>query len=203
MISVSGLNSFSPLRARLWERHQLARQSVLVALVFALRVPGFVFADAHHDALLKQDHDHAVRLEAYLSKKFPDQVIVISVTPDRILIKGRLGTDSSGVELAEVPMWDDVTALKSPATLLPIQADGAGSFAAEVDRSDGKVRDRLLSAWAIVRKSGDQYEPLSPLHYADMVKAREIFPRHTPAPSRASEVVRSRRPISSCSESPR
>ena len=56
-------------------------------------------------------------------------------------------------------MWMDVTALKSPATLLPIQADPAGNFEIKVGRLTEDGRDRLLSAWAVVRQKDDGYEP--------------------------------------------
>lgn len=130
---------------------------------------------------VRQDREHAARLLAYLAKKFPDQITSVSADAGQIRIEGRLGADSRGVLLAEVPMWEDVTALRnSPETLLPIHATDQGRFVAGVSRAAGGGRDRLLSAWAVVAKAGDHYEPTSAMHYVDSEESRAKLPPARP-----------------------
>ena len=77
-------------------------------------------------------------------------------------------------------MWDDITALKSPEALLAIDANKQGRFVISVDRRAAGDRDRLLSAWAVVQKSGDEFVPASALHYVDSEKARADLPAAKP-----------------------
>ncbi len=78
-------------------------------------------------------------------------------------------------------MWDAVTDLHAPATLLPIgaEAEKAGHFKVDVPRAAGN-RDRLLSGWAIVKKTDVRYEPVSALHYVDAQKPRADLPPAKP-----------------------
>ncbi|HET6250003.1 MAG TPA: DUF5722 domain-containing protein [Tepidisphaeraceae bacterium] len=138
-----------------------------------------IAADALHDEHLKEDRAHADRLTAYLGEKFPGGISSISLDAGRIHLQGNMPANPAA-ELAEVPMWEDVTALKSPVTLLPIHTDAAGRFAVDVDRVTADGRDRLLSAWAVVRKVADGYEPLSALHYIDSEKPRADLPAAKP-----------------------
>jgi hypothetical protein len=133
-------------------------------------------------AAIKQDRQHSERLRAYLAKKFPDEITAVSADADRIRIEGRLGAEKNPVDLrlAEVPMWEDITALKSPETLLAIDANEQGRFVVSVDRHAAGDRDRLLSAWCVVQKSGDELLPLSGLHYVDSERARADLPAAKP-----------------------
>ena len=77
-------------------------------------------------------------------------------------------------------MWDDITTLKSPETLLSMDANEQGRFVVRVDRHATGDRDRLLSAWAVVRKTGDEFVPESALHYVDTEKPRADLPLAKP-----------------------
>ena len=90
----------------------------------------------------------------------------------QISIEGQAPQDPGNLECAEVPMWQDITDLKTPATTLPIKTGADGRFHVTSDRVAADGRDRLLSAWAVVRQTAGHCEPLSALHYVESEKAR-------------------------------
>jgi hypothetical protein len=125
------------------------------------------------------DRDHAGRLAAYLKADFPAAVTSVAVADDRIHIEGK--APGGAAVLAEVPMWADATALDAPTpiSVTPLEAEPSGHFAIALPRQDAGP-DRLLSAWAVARKVGERFELISPLHYADSVKARADLPAMRP-----------------------
>ena len=70
--------------------------------------------------------------------------------------------------------------MKSPESLLSFDAMKDGRFVAIVDRHDKGDRDRLLSAWCVVEKTGDQYTPVSAMHYVENEKPRADLPPAKP-----------------------
>jgi hypothetical protein len=77
-------------------------------------------------------------------------------------------------------MWQDITDLTSSQELIPIHPDAEGRFRVAIERGGKGDCDRLLSGWAIVRKEGTRYMPLSALHYVDTIKARAKLPPARP-----------------------
>ncbi len=142
---------------------------------------------------LKQDRDHADRLESYLKQHFADQISTVSLASDRLHIEGHLRDDPGDLQLAEVPMWQDITNLTSVDNFIPIRADCSGHFTADINNLLPDGRNRLLSAWAVTRKVGDRYVTLSPLHYVDTQTPRCPCRRPNRDRSRALAVARSRR----------
>jgi hypothetical protein len=132
------------------------------------------------DDLLKADRQRSARLLEYLAKTFPHEITEVTADADRITIEGRLGENRGDLRLAEIPMWDDITALKSPETLLSIDAEKQRRFVVKIDRHASGDRDRLLSAWCVVQKTGDEHIPVSALHYVDREKARADLPPAKP-----------------------
>lgn len=138
---------------------------------------------------LRDDRSHADRLRAYLGKEFPHHIDAVTADHTRITITGKLTDQADGLLLAEVPMWEDITALKNPASLRPVPADADGNFSVTVDRASATDRDMLLSAWALVRRGGDHFEILSAMRYMD-----DEVPRASLPPARP----RSRKGIGGC-----
>ncbi len=122
------------------------------------------------------DRAHAARLTEYLSNRFPQRITEVRLDAGTITITGQLSQPSADLQLAEVPMWEDITALQKPLTLLPIVADAHGRFVKKTERMADASRDRLLSAWAIVRRNGERYELLSAQHYIDRQTPRADLP---------------------------
>ena len=127
-----------------------------------------------------QDLQRAERLRAYLGTEFLDRITRVSVGNKQIHIQGRLQKDNDALLLAEIPLWEDATALKSLMTALPIHRGRQGHFFCAINRFDRDGRDRLLSAWAVAHKVGERYETLSALRYADSEKVRANLPAARP-----------------------
>ncbi|QOV88165.1 hypothetical protein IPV69_18130 [Humisphaera borealis] len=118
------------------------------------------------------DAEHEKRLAAYLARPFPASITAISVDSKAIRVEGRLPAGTLGASLAEVPLWADVTDLKSSPTVLPIAPAGDGRFTLTTDRHaelDGRRHDRLLSRWAVVRQEPGTLTLLSAARWADAV----------------------------------
>ena len=147
--------------------------------VVALTLFGGERAACGQDAQ-RRDLQKAERLRAYLGAEFSDQVTQVSVGATQIRIQGKLQIGFAKATLAEVPLWEDATDLKSLLTSLPIRADGKGRFVCAINRFAEDGRDRLLSAWAVARQDGERYVLLSALHYADSEKARANLPAARP-----------------------
>ena len=131
-------------------------------------------------AAFGQDAQRAERLRSYLGTKFSDRITRVSVGDKQIQIQGRAQGDSGGLLLAEVPLWQDATDLKTLVTALPIHSDRQRHFACAINRFADDGRDRLLSAWAVARKVEARYETISALHYADSEIVRANLPAARP-----------------------
>ena len=137
--------------------------------------------DSLHEQSIQDDRAHAARLIDYLSRTYPDQISNISISGPTIHIQGHLSVPSGELKLAEIPLWEDATALKSPITLQAIpKTDAAGAFTVAIDRITRDGRDRLLSGWAVAQEGGAGYELRSPLHYVDEQTPRAPLPAAKP-----------------------
>jgi hypothetical protein len=140
---------------------------------------------AGREERLARDRQRTERLDAYLARTFPCAVASVTADMDTLTVEGSvagLAGDAAPL-LAEIPMWEDITALNAPPTLLPLSPDARGRFSVKLSRSEAADRDRLLSAWAVVRqRPGKSCEPLSAMRYADEVKARAALPPARPRP---------------------
>jgi hypothetical protein len=139
-------------------------------------------AAAKREERLKRDEALSARLQAYLRQEFPSEILSVSASCSsgkieiRGEVKGPLPED--GPYLAEIPLWEDVTDLRRPASLIPLKES---SFTCTVDRIAEDGHDRILSAWAVVRKTdGSACELLSPAHYVDDVEPRERLEKMIP-----------------------
>jgi len=131
------------------------------------------------EARLAADEAHEARLKEYLTETFPHQVDSVSATAESITVKGKLSGLGDSLRLAEIPMWEDVTALKQPAALHPIKAGVDGSFTVTVDRSSVKDRELLLSGWAVVEPVSGGFQAASAMKYVGTQ-----VPRASLAPAR-------------------
>ena len=137
---------------------------------------------AGREERLERDRRHTERLKAYLAQAFPCVVSSVVADAATIVVAGRIaGPTNVTTLLAEVPMWEDITDLRAPPALLSLASDAQGQFCVRVSRGEARDRDRLLSAWAVVRRKAEGgFEPLSAIRYADEVKARAALPPARP-----------------------
>ena len=117
----------------------------------------------------KAKQDMAKRLGEYLSKDYPSEVTNVSVSADKVTIKGTLGGDGSYV-LAEICPWQDVTEMDT----FPYTTEISGSaFEITVDRiaksREGIDYDKVFSKWAVVKVDGTSQTLDSHARYADDV----------------------------------
>jgi hypothetical protein len=119
------------------------------------------------------DKELCDRLRSYLDRKFSSLIknVKVSYPLSNVSVKGYFkGQPDTNIGLAEIPMWEDPTALKEIGAFVPITKGGV--FDHTFARYAEDKHDRLLSGWAIVRKHENKYELLSAMHYAD-----EIIPK--------------------------
>lgn len=123
-----------------------------------------------------EDRKQCERLEAYLKQQFTSAVTHVgaSYASAKIEVKGRAADVKGEVGLAEIPMWEDPTALREIGVFVPLSK--TGNFAREFARYADDGHDRLLSGWAVVRRQGEQYELLSAMHYIDDIAPRADLP---------------------------
>jgi hypothetical protein len=117
------------------------------------------------------------RLQQYFTRTFDDRITWAGADSQFIRVEGHVDTNAGRVFLAEVPLWEDgIANLQRPLTVLPITPLRDGRFQLAVKRivSDppGHDRDRLLSAWSVVRQTTAGYEMVSSLHFVDTIKPR-------------------------------
>ena len=122
----------------------------------------------------REDREQCDRLAAYLKTSFPSSVthVEVSYPESKVTVEGILkGKPDAAVGLAEIPMWEDYTALKETGEFLPLAK--AGKFRFTLPRFAADKHDRLLSGWAVVRRTAGGYELLSAVHYPDDITPRE------------------------------
>ncbi len=122
------------------------------------------------------------RLASYLNNTFKDSITNVTITAEKIIVHGDLKNSSAAVYLAEVPLYKDITELKTfePLFQFPINQK---HFKVTIDRyakrGDHKY-DRLLSKWALVQKRGTKFNLLSHARYADSITPLYILPEEKP-----------------------
>lgn len=130
------------------------------------------------EKLQKEDAELSARLNKYFATNFKSDITSVSASyhTGKIDIRGTISESKvENIGLVEVPMWEDITNLKNPATFIPIESS---SFHLTVDREAKDKHDRLLSGWAVVRRiqngSSFDYTLLSSMYY---VNDESIIPR--------------------------
>lgn len=130
---------------------------------------------------IKQDQELASRLNTYLSKNFASKIesVVTDYQASKITVTGTASvSDFTNVGLAEIPMWMDQTKLTAVEGFTPLTGV---SVSETFDRFAENGRDRLLSAWAVVRKTAEGYELLSAAHHTDKISnPRANLPKKVP-----------------------
>ncbi len=117
------------------------------------------------------------RLRQYLATEFPGRITHVAVTAEQVTIAADLGgLDPAGVQLAEVTLDQDLTALETPVFTTPAAARVS---LPRYRPEPGGVHDRLLSRWVLRRAVGTL---LSAARYADddAIAARAELPAPRP-----------------------
>jgi len=130
-----------------------------------------------------QQNELEAHLRSYLRREFPCRITQVRIEEKQITIEGTLGQERNELFLAETPIFENATELKQFSFIQPLRAEAGGHFSVVLDRyrqhSSGE-HDRLLSRWAVVRKSNAGFELLSPAHYADAIHLKWDLPEEKP-----------------------
>ena len=121
-------------------------------------------------------------LEAYLSRKFGNEISSVTVGASDITITGTIAGDRRNLFLGDIPMETLVGKKKPFESLIPLKPDANGGYSITVPRTSpraGLPYDRLTSRWQLVRKTSTGYSAASPCRYADEVFCRS--PKLPPA----------------------
>lgn len=114
-------------------------------------------------------------LSSYLEEDFPGQISSVNVTASKVIVKGNIAA-INGVYLCEIAPYQDVTETQNFDTLIPLP-DSA--FTLSIDRyvaRNGVRYDRLLSKWALTKKSDNGYQLLSHARYASKIRPKYNLP---------------------------
>lgn len=113
-------------------------------------------------------------LRDYLARDFPAKVTRIAVDGDTITITGRSASADGGVALlAEWPAWQPVAATMRFATTWPLPGQ---DFSVSVPRSASDGGDRMLSRFAVIRRTGTDDTLLSHGRWADELPVASGLP---------------------------
>lgn len=137
-------------------------------------------------------------LTAYLAHNYPASITSIYATKSEIRIKGELGETTGPVYLAEVPLYENLTELKTYDYVIPVQPVNS-EFHVALTRFrtlPDHIYDRVFSRWVLLRKDGSGYELLSHAHYADAVESRWNLPDEQPSSKKGLGGVSIGRPLS-------
>ncbi|WP_147676342.1 DUF5722 domain-containing protein [Algibacter pacificus] len=119
-------------------------------------------------------------LQTYLDQDFSNQVSNVLITDNKVTLTGKV-VDNTNLYIAEIPVYENSTALKIFTCLEPIKNN---NFEIDLNRfveRDGFKQDRLLSKWMIVEKINEQYLGVSHARYTDSVvpKYNDTFTKLT------------------------
>lgn len=109
--------------------------------------------------------DRTEAIRQYLSAEFPAEIDHIAIEGETISVIGS-SQAAEGVFLAKVPVWKDISDPARFVDPVPVEVKGT-RFNVSLPR-----KGDLTSRWQLVQKSGDNYTPLSAMHYADEVPCR-------------------------------
>lgn len=160
---------------------------------------------ARQDALRDVERVREGHLREYLNHVYPCKVSSVHVEAEHIEITGNVGPmgktgqERHGLFLVEAPLYADITAKDAFPAAFPLTPDANGGFHMRVERrrkEDTGFYDRLLSRWAIARKSGAEYALLSHARYPDVVTPRADLPYEKPRNKKGLGGFASDRPVS-------
>jgi hypothetical protein len=118
-------------------------------------------------------------LQAYLDRDFPGTISKVSVGNKAVRIEGNAGDEREELFLADIPMDQLLDNPGNWRSLIKIDPEPTGDFLIDLPRHrkrDGLDYDRLTSRWQLVRKTGEDYKPLSHARYAEWVASRSPSP---------------------------
>lgn len=125
---------------------------------------------AHEKAreLARAKEQVAENIREYLSRSYPSRITEVTVTEDKVTVRGQCGGSGTFL-LADVCPWHDITELE---TFPYTEEIKDRSFTIILDRKlsrENIIYDRVFSKWAVVKKDGGRHILDSHGHYADKV----------------------------------
>ena len=151
--------------------------------------------EARREALRETEKQHETHLRDYLHRAYLCHLTRIRADKRQIHIEGDLRKERGAIYLVETLLYENVTEQQQFPFAIPIHADADGRFTLTLERQgmqkaegSGKQNgragvtrnheqtDRLLSRWAIARKTETRMELLSHARYVDTVASKADLP---------------------------
>lgn len=129
-----------------------------------------------------KDNRFAEHLNLYLDKNYPYSVTDVSVTKDKIIIKGNIQSGKNALYLAEVPLYQPITERNMFDRTYKLSPDKK-AFTLTLDRYvliNGKKYDRIFSKWAVTEKVNQKFTLQSHARYADHITPVYNLPDEKP-----------------------
>ncbi len=139
---------------------------------------------ARGEAMREVERLRDVRLRTYLHHAYPCRMTEVVVKAQQVVVTGDIGSERApDLVLVEAPLYTDITETTAFPTVLPIHPDRNGHFMVTLDRqrpSGNAAFDRLLSRWAVAKRSGARFTLLSHARYADSIQPIADLPEEKP-----------------------
>lgn len=151
-------------------------------MVLRPQTPREAELEAKKEQQKKQEAILESHLVTYLNKEYQNEISNVTVTDDKIRLKGKI-SGGKNLFVAEVSPYEHATELKTFEFLETLESQDT-NFAVAIDRSverHGFNQDRVLSKWMIVQKNGDGYTPVSHARYADSIIPKYDYPFAKPS----------------------
>ncbi len=129
--------------------------------------------EARRETLRQVEKQHETHLREYLHRQYPCSILRVTANHQQIRIEADVKKERGPLYLVETPLYANVTEQQQFSLETPVHADTSGHFTLTVDRQgrqgaganekpnskredtrQEEQTDRLLSRWAIVRKTG-------------------------------------------------
>lgn len=138
---------------------------------------------ANREAKKHEDDIDKIKLKNYLNNIYPYNIRDVSVAENTITINGTAKNRKKKLYLAEIPLYHDVSLLRSYENtwLIP---HGKKEFTLTIPRfkpMGDHQSDRVLSKWVIVEKNENSFALQSHARYADIIQSLYDLPEEKPA----------------------
>lgn len=110
-------------------------------------------------------------LNAYLSNHFPSQILNVSVSEDKIMVKGNTKSISN-VYLCDITPYQDVTEATDFDDPVVVNKDSFELILPRFVKKGGLNYDRVLSKWVLAQKLKEGYQLVSSAHYPDQIYSK-------------------------------
>ena len=110
-------------------------------------------------------------LKSYLSSHFPGQILKVSVSEDKIMVKGNTKSVNN-VYLCDIKPYQDVTESTVYDDPIIVKKNSFEIILPRFVKKGGFNYDRVLSKWVLAQKIKEGYQLVSSAHYPDLIYSK-------------------------------